>query len=301
MRLPSPPAAGRRESRESACRSLRQDADGVLGMSEFREGAFFGPYRLVRRLQSSRHAARWLGLHVRQQSSHVVHVFPLCADRSESRRFTQAFERLATLSHPHILKAEQFSFSATGLPVVVTPYTGNQDGLLTLGRLLDLKGGQLGVFEAERAARQLLETIAFGHEHGIPHGLLALDEVLVDRHGSLFIEHYGLRMASRAELRTPDLDLDEVRAVVSLAYQMMTGLEAGEPLIPPSRVVRRIDKAWDGWFAAGLTPTSGFESAAAAIEAMPSRAGAVPPSAVETPALRVRFPRFGGLGRGTRR
>jgi hypothetical protein len=270
-------------------------------MSEFREGAFYGPYRLVRRLQPSMHASRWLGLHVRQQSSHVIHVFPLCADRSESRRFTQAFERLAALTHPHILRAEQFAFSATGLPVVVTPYTGNQDGLLTLGRLLDFKGGQLGVFEAERAARQVLETIAFAQSHNLPHGPLNLDEVLVDRHGSLFIEHYGLRMAVRGEVRIPDLDHDEVRAAIAMAYQMMTGLEAGEPLIPPSRVVRRIDKAWDSWFEAGLAPTGGFETPAAAMEAMPSRAGVLTSEPAQEPGPRVRFPRFRGLGRSSRR
>lgn len=270
-------------------------------MSEFREGAFFGPYRLVRRLHSSKHAARWLGLHVRQQTSHVIHVFPICADRSESRRFTQAFERLGALNHPHILRAEQFAFSATGLPVVVTPYTGNQDGLLTLGRLLDFKGGQLGVFEAERAARQLLETLDFAQGHGIPNGPLALDDILVDRHGSLIMEHYGLRMATRGEGWSADLKSEEVRAVVILAYQMMTGIELTEPPIRPSSAVRRIDRAWDVWFDVGLAPTRGFDTPGAAMNAMPTPAGVAPAPPEPEPRIRVRFPRFRGLGRGSRR
>lgn len=212
-----------------------------------------------------------MALHVRQQTSHVVYRFPPCRDRAESRRYLGAFERLSAVKHPHILAVEQFSFGAAARGWLVTPYPGNQDGLLTLRRLTDLKGGQLGVFEAERAMVHLLEAVGHAQESGLLHGPMRAEEVLVDRYGSLLVECYGLRLAVSGLEPGPDIRRDEIRAVAGIGYSLLTGLEAGESLIVPSRVLKRLERAWDEWFATALDAGGGFATAREAIEALPGR------------------------------
>ncbi len=269
-------------------------------MSDLREGQYFGPYRLTRPLAAHDLGERWLALHVRQQSSHVVYRFAPFADRAESRRFLQAFERLSEVKSPHLLPVEQVSFDTATRGWLVTPYVGNQDGLMTLSRLLDLKGGQFGAFEAERAMSQVLEAVGAAHEHGLYHGAVRADETLVDRHGSLHIELYGVRRAMRGANESPDVVRDEVRGVAALGYTLLTGLEPGAALIAPTRVVKKLDKAWDEWFDEALDPSGGFASTAAALDALPSRRRENGRSAAPAanPVVRVVLGRFrSGTGR----
>ncbi|MBX3363987.1 MAG: hypothetical protein KF866_04410 [Phycisphaeraceae bacterium] len=239
-------------------------------MSELRAGQYFGPYRLARPLVSHELAERWLALHVRQQSSHVVYRFAPFADRAESRRFLRAFEKLSEVKSEHLLPAEQVSFDSAFRGWLVTPYTGNQEGLLTLSRLLDLKGGQMGAFEAERAISQVLDAVGNAQSHGLFHGPVKADEILVDRHGALHIDLYGVRRAIRGQGEGVDLARDEIRGVAVLGYTLLTGLEPGPSLIAPSRVARRLDRAWDDWFEEALDPSGGFVTAAQAREALPT-------------------------------
>lgn len=216
-------------------------------------------------------ADRYLALHVRSKGSFVLHRFKTpCPDRAQQRRLTAALERVSHIRHPHLLGVENFSFAPGGRPLVVTPYTGNQDGLITLADLLDLKGGQMGAFEAERAILQLLDAVAYTHNAGMPHGELDLDEVMVDRRGSVFIELAGLRLAlgGRA-VQSSELLRDETRSVAQIGYRLITGLPADEPMIPPTGVVRRLDRRWDDWFETALEPSGGFETPSDAIDALP--------------------------------
>lgn len=231
-----------------------------------------GPYILTRRLPDCPLAERWLALHEMDQSSHVVYLFPTRHGNSEKRRFLTAVQHAAELEHAHILRIEQYSFDVGGRPWLVTPFTGDADGLLRIERLLRTKGGQMSPQEAERAIMQLLEAVDYAHERGHCHGPIRLDEVIVDRHGSVLIELYelarglrGLLAAGNAELRR-----DEVRSVVEIAYTLITGLSAEEPLIPAGRLVRRLDREWDEWLDRGLDPTGGFDSAREAFDALPS-------------------------------
>jgi len=233
--------------------------------------AYFGPYRLVRGLEPSSFARRWLALHVRQQSSHVVHRFAPCSDRAERRRYLAAFEALSRIEHPHILPVEQMSFGYEARAWVVTPYTGNADGLVPLDRLLELKGGRMGPFETERAIAQLLDASRTAHEAGVIHGRLRDAEVLVDRHGSLAIEHYAVaRSVLGSNVADPDAIADEVRSIAELGYECLTGIAFDEPVIPPTRVDRRLDRGWDQWFETALEASGGFATADEAIDALPS-------------------------------
>lgn len=240
-------------------------------MDDLPDRAYFGPYQLVRSLGPSMLADRYLALHVRSKGSFVVHRFrSACTDRAQQRRLTAALERMSHIRHPHLLGVENFSFAPGGRPLVVTPYTGNQDGLITLADLLDLKGGQMGAFEAERAILQLLDAVSCSHSNGMPHGELGLDEVLVDRRGSVFIELAGLRLAISGRTgQSSELLRDETRSIAQIGYRLITGLPADEPFIPPTSVVRRLDRRWDEWFETALEPSGGFETPSDAIDALP--------------------------------
>jgi hypothetical protein len=233
-----------------------------------------GPYLLMRQMDRGRWTDRWLAVHDREDSAHVVHRFAVGA--GEHQRFLEAAERASRLDHPHLLPIEHFTLGTVvgGNAWVVTPYTGTQDGLLTLDGLLSAKGGRMPPPEAERALVQLLGACRYAHVLGVRHGPVSMDEVLVDRRGSVAVELYGLGrelgpvgpgVASAAEVVR-----DEVRSVVEIGYQLVTGLSADEPRIDAGRLVRRLDARWDGWFEAGLDLLGGFADADAAIAALPS-------------------------------
>jgi hypothetical protein len=97
-----------------------------------------------------------------------------------------------------------------------------------------------------------------------------MDEILVDRRGSLLVELYGVARAMDT-LARPSLETlrDEVRSVVEIGYQLVTGLRAEHPLIPAGRLVRKLDAGWDQWLARGLDPSGGFDSADGALAALP--------------------------------
>ena len=235
--------------------------------------AFFGPYRVIRALAPSALAHRWLALHVRRQTSHVVHRFGVCGDRVERRRFTTAFEQLATVEHPHLLRVEHFSFGSKGRPLVVTPYTGSHDGLLTLRQLLDQKRGRLSEFEAERLIEHLLDAGAYALEHGLSHGTIQADDILIDRSGCLFVEHYGLRRALDGETPAASVDADEIDSIVRLGYECLTGVTPATPLVRPSRLVRLSDRTWDAFFGSCFG-VAGVHTLADVMDRLPSQAKA---------------------------
>lgn len=216
------------------------------------QSAFFGPYRLIRPLTGGSLAERWLALHVRRQTSHVVHRFGVCEDRIERRRYTQALETLSRLDHPHLLGIQQFSFGASGRAFAVTAYPGSHDGLLTLSQLLDQKGGRLGEREGERLLEHLLEASSYAQEMGLCHGALGAHEVLVDRGGRVLIEHYGLARAIRGGIASESARSEEALSIVRLGYEALTGVRAAVPMVRPSRLARLADRGWDSFFSACL-------------------------------------------------
>lgn len=256
-------------------------------MVELAERQAVGRFLLMRALGPSTLGERYLALHAEDQSSHVAHRLTPCADRDQMRRFVHAVRTAEALRQEHVLPIEYHTIDGDGCPWVVTPFTGDVDGVRTLAKLLREKQGQMHPFEAERALIHILEAMAAAHaaepardgrEARLPlvHGPITMDEVLVDRHGRILLELYGLDRLLRGEPPAADAETvrDEVRSVAEIGYQLITGLRAEAPMIPAGRLVKRLDPLWDWWLARGLDEVAGFDSAAEALSLLPSRRSA---------------------------
>lgn len=254
-----------------------------------------GPYVLTRPLGASVVGARFLALHETQQTSHVAYRLDAYASRADRTRLESTYELLSQgLRHPHILRLEELRFEApiedgsveaneilngngTGgeVPWIITPFAGDADGLRPLSKLLRQKGGQIHQIEAELAITQILSGLAHAHDplRKVPlyHGPLMLDEIIVDRHGRIVLEMLGFGRRMKGMLHgNSETVRDEIVRVCEIAYQLLTGLRAEEPLIPATRLVPRLNRAWDQWLRVGLDPSRGFESARQALEMLPS-------------------------------
>jgi hypothetical protein len=237
-----------------------------------------GDYKLIRPLEPAplhaplaapAGAQRWLAFNEPEQSAHIAYRFKLA--RMDPMAFRAAAEAGRPLCHPHLLPVETLEIGPAGSAWVFAPFTGNHDGLVTLRSLLEDKGGRITPVEAERAMVQLLGAVEHAHAAGFQHGDVSVDEILVDRRGSLSIELYGLRrrMGGLGGPPASEVIKDEVRSIVQIGYQLVTGLSADEPLIPASRLIPRLERRWDDWFQEGLDPFGGFAGAAAALGALP--------------------------------
>ncbi|MEZ6235608.1 MAG: hypothetical protein R3B68_15590 [Phycisphaerales bacterium] len=267
---------------ESAGEDARPGDPRTPPMDTSPERTRFGPYRLLRTLDACPAADRLLALHEKRLTSHVVYRFGAMRDAAERRRFVAAVEPLARVAHPHLLPIEEYSFASDGRAWVVTPYTGSQVGLVTLARLVQDKGGQMSPHEATRALTHVLEAVAAAHAAGLVHGPIGADDVLIDRRGSAAIELYGvsrrLRALPDAGLEADEARRDEVRSVVTLGYRLLTGLEPAAPAVSPTKLVKRLDRRWNEFFAAGLgdrpgtragdEPAGGFATAEDALDAL---------------------------------
>jgi hypothetical protein len=125
--------------------------------------------------------------------------------------------------------------------------------------------------EAGRALTQLLQALQHAHGEGVYNGPIGIDQILVDRHGCVFIEMYGVqRMLEGLRRGNAELAADEVRSIVEIGYRLITGQTAEEPRIEASRLVRKLDKRWDEWLEAGLDPLGGYRSAEEALREFPT-------------------------------
>jgi hypothetical protein len=238
-----------------------------------------GQYTLTRELARGPLGERWLALHELDHSSHVVHRPVTGRDRFEQRKFLATVDALAPATNSHVLEIEDHGLDSRGHPWVVTPFTGDASGIVTLETHLRGKGGFLRPGEAREAIVQLLQAASEAHAAGIAHGELTMDQVHIDRRGSLLVELYGLGLAlreGREALASEQARIDEVASIVSIGYQLVTGLLPEMPIIPACRVVSGLDPAWDDWFETGLYGSTGFKSAAHALSALMDRGPAGP-------------------------
>lgn len=243
--------------------------------SDLVAGQRFGPYELVRPLRPGVLSGRWLARHTLETTNHVVHIFDLAGDRSERRRFLESVEAVASFDDPHALPIEQFSLCTTGRGWVVTPFTGDQDGLLLLTDLVEAKSGRLGLAEVSRVLEQVLRLSESGHAAALCHGVLDARSVLIDRRGAVKIELYGLRARLAGDSPDAERIRDEVRSIAGIAYECLTGVPAEEPMIPIGRLVKKLSKGWRQWFEHALDAARGFANPSEALASLPDLSGKV--------------------------
>lgn len=229
----------------------------------------FGPYELTRQLRRGRVAERFLAQHPSRLTQHVAYRLDLPAWTVGPAGFLDSIEPCCRLHSDHMLPIEQFSVASPTEAWVISPYLGDHDGLLLLPDLIADKGGQLEPIEARRALTQLLTASDDGWRAGGVHGTLAIDEVLVDRRGCVQIELYGLGASLRGQ-RGEDVQREEVRSIIAIGYEMLTGIAPDDARIDASRLSPSLDPSWDEFFAMGLEPAGGFASATEAIDAVAS-------------------------------
>lgn len=244
-------------------------------MKPIRRGDQFGSWTFVAALggidgpasSPARGSERWLVLDERHQTNHLVHIARPLPGSADQRRFIERVGVLARCQHAHLPRIQAYSFTPDQRPFVVTPYPGTHEGIMTLREHIDRKGGRLPMQEAERAIEHLLSALRHAHEtlpDDFVHGPFDADDVLVDRNGSLIIDNYALRaVVPLASFdRVSHHRADEIRSLVKLAYEMITGQRATAPMIPAGKLCPRIDRRYELWLTAGLDPALGFETIA---------------------------------------
>jgi hypothetical protein len=231
----------------------------------------FGDYTITRELPESPIARRLLAMEPERHHAKVLHMFPIRPDDAQVAVLRRAVDNLRMIDNRHVLPVEKLLLGIVHQPCAVTPYTGHQDGLIDLETLLAEKGGHMEPGETDRLLRQIFDGLAAAHEKLVHHGALRGRDILIDRRGSATIEMLGVARSLEG-LRgfSTEVQRDEIRAVVELGFTCLTGHDASTVRLPASRLVRRLDPEWDAFFAHGLDPIDGFDTAAQAIEALPS-------------------------------
>lgn len=234
-----------------------------------------GPYRLLCPLDPLAGWERWIALHERDDTDHVVYRHAPLHDAAERRRLLAQIEPIAKARHAHLLEVEAYSFDEAGQLCLVTPYTGNQEGLLTLDGLVQRRSGRLEVAEVARCVEHLLQGVAEARSSGLAHGPIDPARVLVDRRGSLRIELFGLPTVESG-FHGVDSEADEVRSIAEIAVWLLTGLRQEVAPTGITRIAGRSAKPWESWLQSALDPVTGFDDAASALRALPSRIGSAP-------------------------
>lgn len=203
---------------------------------------------------------------------------------ASSGAFVQAMRRLADARLPHALSILAVHAEEGGDWWVLSPYVGSYEGLLSLDMLLARKpGARLTPLETLHAAAQLLTALAAADEAGVFHGPVSLDEILVDRRGSLLIELFGVERLIRGE-QGPDVDeaRDAVASAVGAIYRLLTGLPPRS--LKTAELARQVGPRWVEWLERGLAAHGGFTDASEALAALPGRAPDPPPRTHPAPA-----------------
>lgn len=225
---------------------------------------------MIRALEPLLGWERFIALHERDDTDHLIYRHPALPEAAERRRLLATIAPLAAVRHAHLLEVSAYSLDEQDRLCLITPYTGNQEGLVTLADLVERRNGRLETSEVGRCVEQLLIGIQAAHAAGLHGEPIEPERVQVDRRGSLWIELYGLPAADRLPRGVSTVS-DEVRAVASLAVWLLTGLQQD---IAPERIARiagRSARPWEPWIEVAIDPMRGFESAAEALRALPSR------------------------------
>ena len=149
-------------------------------------------YRLERELGQGGMATVYLAEDLKHKRKVALKVLkPELATVLGAERFVQEITTTAALQHPHILPLFD-SGTADGFLFYVMPFIDGE----TLRARLD-RETQLGVDDAVRIAREVLDALAYAHQHGIVHRDVKPENILLHG-GHALVADFGIALAVSA-------------------------------------------------------------------------------------------------------
>ncbi|HEX6631929.1 MAG TPA: serine/threonine-protein kinase, partial [Gemmatimonadaceae bacterium] len=181
------------------------------------EAALAPAIRLERELSGGGMSRLFVGTQRAPARRVVVKALPRSADTDAIRRFRREIAVTAALHHPRVLPVLGAGETARVLYYVM-PFV---DGGSLADRLRDME--RLSVAESVRLLRELGEALAHAHAHGVVHGDVKPDNVLLLDGHALLADFGGARV--RAARRAPHSH----QAVVGTPLYMSPEQAAGDP------------------------------------------------------------------------
>lgn len=208
-------------------------------------GHFVPPrYTLIRRLYEASQESRWLAMDGSTNGRVVIRFMTGC-DEGRWREARKAVSRVQGLVHDHIARPLYIS-DYSEMPYVAEPCFPAAQHFSVAGRSRR---------EIRSLLSQLLDSVDYAHQSGIPHGHLYPGNLLVDGIGKLQVTGFGLpglRPADEADEsflspqarsgEPPDLP-DDIYAIGALVFWCLTGKhysKAVEPDTPLPRDLKTI-------------------------------------------------------------
>jgi serine/threonine-protein kinase len=203
--------------------------------------AFAGHYEIEREVGTGGMATVYLARDVKHDRQVALKVLrPELAAVMGGDRFPREIHIIAQLSHPHILPLHD-SGESDGFFYYVMPFVEGESLRQRLQR-----EGRLPINEAVKIMREVVDALAYAHEHGIVHRDIKPDNVMLSGRHALVTDFGVAKAVSDAggeklttvgvALGTPsymspeqamgETDLDhrsDIYAVGALAYEMLTG------------------------------------------------------------------------------
>jgi serine/threonine-protein kinase len=178
-----------------AVRALRHRAAywaTVTQQTDRLSAALAGRYRIERRLGEGGMATVFLAEDLKHKRKVALKVLkPELAAVLGGERFVQEITTTASLQHPHILALFD-SGTADGFLFYVMPWIDGE----TLREKLS-RETQLGVDEAVRIAREVLDALEYAHQHGIVHRDIKPENILLHG-GHALVADFGIALALSA-------------------------------------------------------------------------------------------------------
>ncbi len=164
-------------------------------MPEVSEGSVLdGRYRVLQRIGSGGMADVWLAddSHLQRRVALKVLHARFAQDREFVERFRREAEAAAGLQHPNVVAVFDRG-DVDGTYYIAMQYLEGR----SLKQLID---SGLGIEEAVKLIRQVLEGARFAHRHGIVHRDLKPQNVIVDADGKATVTDFGIARAGVSEI-----------------------------------------------------------------------------------------------------
>lgn len=234
--------------------TITTDEQTLIGIDLDLERSHCPGYQFIGFLRPTRFGVRVLALRKYDQAHVVFYAVERCT-RSwgfrhrgrDAKRFVEQVSKLRRLQAPHMLPIADMQTNMAGAHWLIAPFVGSSAGISTFEEALAMRDqGRLEPQECLLAAKHLLTAIKAGRSVNIPHGAVSIDDVIVDKHGSLIIELFGVRRALLGPEASDEVSgseaWGEVRSVARLIYRSYTGVNVPDEWIDPDRLIKRKER-----------------------------------------------------------